>query len=218
MTVQLSLSEIDALCRKAARGAGYSWGMAEEAGRAARWLAAFGFQGPEALAAWLTVKNSDHSQHFPQLNNKIWRASRVICPLTAGTLVSDRESQLLRGQEFDLLRVQQPLLMLPQVARIAEASQQAVMFSVNDETVYCAAQGIVCGEDFPWHMACANVVCSLAESDAATLDEIIEPSAVSRAVDDAAFEALQQLAHRTYAPATEASRLAGAGSCLNDND
>ena len=28
-----SLNELDAMARKAARGAGYSWGLAEEAGR-----------------------------------------------------------------------------------------------------------------------------------------------------------------------------------------
>ena len=32
-----SLGEVEALARKAARGGGYSWGMAEEAGFAVRW-------------------------------------------------------------------------------------------------------------------------------------------------------------------------------------
>ena len=38
LRIRLSLPEIDALCLKAARGAGYSWGVAEEASFAARWL------------------------------------------------------------------------------------------------------------------------------------------------------------------------------------
>ena len=33
-----SLNEIESLCKKAARGAGMSWGLAEEAGKAAKWL------------------------------------------------------------------------------------------------------------------------------------------------------------------------------------
>jgi len=36
---QLSFGELDALVLKAYRGAGFSWGMAQEAGRAASWLA-----------------------------------------------------------------------------------------------------------------------------------------------------------------------------------
>ena len=46
-----SLNEIETLSRKAARGAGLSWGLAEEAGKATRWLAAAGLPGPQVLAA-----------------------------------------------------------------------------------------------------------------------------------------------------------------------
>ena len=46
---QRSLNEIDSLCQKAARGAGLDWGLAEEAGFAAAWLAARGADGAAAL-------------------------------------------------------------------------------------------------------------------------------------------------------------------------
>ncbi|MGC1487905.1 MAG: DUF3726 domain-containing protein, partial [Albidovulum sp.] len=52
-TKRYSQSEIEALGIKAARGAGYDWGMAEEAGMAARWLAHEGLPGPELLLACL---------------------------------------------------------------------------------------------------------------------------------------------------------------------
>jgi len=48
-----ALGEIETLCRKAARGAGHSWGVAEEAGRAARWLCAHGFKGAELIHSCL---------------------------------------------------------------------------------------------------------------------------------------------------------------------
>ena len=47
--VSLSLGELEALCRKAARGAGFDWGTAEEAGRAVRRLAGVGLPGAELL-------------------------------------------------------------------------------------------------------------------------------------------------------------------------
>lgn len=49
-----SLNEIAALAKRAARGAGLSWGMAEEAGRAARWLASYDLTGPALLCDVLT--------------------------------------------------------------------------------------------------------------------------------------------------------------------
>jgi hypothetical protein len=39
-----------------------------------------------------------------------------------------------------------------------------------------------------------------------------------RAVDAKAWNRLSAFAHRTFAPATEASRIAGAGASLTDND
>jgi hypothetical protein len=49
-----SLNEVEAMGKRAARGAGRDWGIAEEAGKAARWLTARGLPGPELLAELLT--------------------------------------------------------------------------------------------------------------------------------------------------------------------
>ena len=53
MTASWSLNEIEALAKKAARGSGCSWGVAEDAGRAVRWLEARGLPGAEALGTLL---------------------------------------------------------------------------------------------------------------------------------------------------------------------
>ncbi|RED11766.1 hypothetical protein POI8812_02862 [Pontivivens insulae] len=45
----LSLNEVQSLARKAARGAGFSWGMADEAGRAVRFLHEWGLDGAATL-------------------------------------------------------------------------------------------------------------------------------------------------------------------------
>ncbi|ASJ70609.1 DUF3726 domain-containing protein [Granulosicoccus antarcticus] len=222
MSRLFSLSEIDAVCRKAARGAGYGWGMAEEAGRSARWLAAYGFQGPEALAAWLRTLQPEASLHRPSLQEGIWRAQRNICPLSAGTLASDYESKLFSGETFEFEQVQQPILMLSMVARIVENRECSLIFSLNDHDIVCVAQKIMFSSDFPWETSCADVSVYLTDFETASKQETVEPSAQSRVVDEAAYETLLELAHRTYAPATEASRIAGAGASASagttDND
>ena len=53
MTFLLSLNQIEQTTRKAARGAGLAWGLADETGRAVRWLHAHGLPGVAALADWL---------------------------------------------------------------------------------------------------------------------------------------------------------------------
>lgn len=49
-TPSFALNEVEATAKNAARGAGYSWGMAEEAAKATRWLCANGIDGCKALA------------------------------------------------------------------------------------------------------------------------------------------------------------------------
>ncbi|MEM6635582.1 MAG: DUF3726 domain-containing protein [Pseudomonadota bacterium] len=53
-----TLSEITATATKATRAAGFSWGVAEEAGLAVRRLSAHGLPGAEALAVLLTNKGA----------------------------------------------------------------------------------------------------------------------------------------------------------------
>ena len=44
-----SLGEIEAQCKKAAKGVGLSWGVAEEAGLIARHLSELNLPGPDAI-------------------------------------------------------------------------------------------------------------------------------------------------------------------------
>lgn len=218
MSALLSLSEIDALGRKAARGAGYEWGVAEEAGRTVRWLSAYGFQGLEALAHWLELRGHDTARHRPVLQGGVWRAGATLCPLTAGTLVSDREHELLSGRVLAFGAVQQPMLMLSMVARIIENRACAVVFSIDNVDIHCVAQGLFFPVISPWRRTASNVRCVLAEAETPPTDGMLVPSPRGRPVDVLALRQLQALASRTYAPATDASRLAGAGAGRSDND
>ena len=57
----VSSNEVDALAKKAAKGAGMPWGLAAEAGKATRWLADRGLPGPAVLADLLETPVADGS-------------------------------------------------------------------------------------------------------------------------------------------------------------
>ena len=82
-----SLNEVEALSRKAARGAGLSWGLAEEAGRATRWLVVHGLPGPEVLLAALT--RLDGLPHEARAPLDGWQARDTLCPVTTGAALAD---------------------------------------------------------------------------------------------------------------------------------
>lgn len=210
-----SLSEIDSLGRKAARGAGYSWGMAEEAGKAVRWLTAFGLPGAEALAALLEQTDSNPGVFAPQFTEGKWNSQcKKLCALASGTAISDRSHWLARGDEIVLPQIILPLLVLPQAGRVAEALDIAVAVSWGNNTVVCTPTGIGYLEEPEWNSEMADLSCKKTEAMEITL----KPEPVSRAITQDALNQLSQFAQRTYAPATEASRLIGAGAGLNDND
>ncbi|MDA7971401.1 MAG: DUF3726 domain-containing protein, partial [Gammaproteobacteria bacterium] len=83
-----SLNQIEQSARKAARGAGFAWGLADETGRAVRWLHANGFRGAAALADWLDgdIKSSG----APRSLSGVWRAPRgALDPLRTGAALGD---------------------------------------------------------------------------------------------------------------------------------
>ena len=202
---ELSLGEAEALARKAARGAGFSWGMAEEAGRALRWLCARGLPGGAALAGLLASP----------------AAGGPACPLTLGATFVDR-SELARAAgtaEMEThLTVVHPLLFLPFAASVAARGPFALQVDWPDARVFLAGTEV--------RMARKDVLATADRSKVACR-EIPEagamqgtPLAPGHRADVApeALAMLERLSARTYAPATPESRLAGAGAGLTDND
>ena len=160
-----SLGEIDALARKATRGAGYSWGIAEEAGKAVRWLSAYGFSGAETLAKYLSIVANKPQDFIPQLQNNSAKSdadlknaiafannNASLCPLYGGTLINDLGHQLQVNKTLSFDNMLFPLLALSQAGRIAEAYDINVSFSYADKVIICNATGIQLN-DTPPHLS-----------------------------------------------------------------
>ena len=84
LSASLSRNEVASLCMKAARGAGMSWGLAEEAGFAASWLVQHGINGPSHLYAHLNqAQGRPWSDLCPMVTPGAWEApvGRALCPI-----------------------------------------------------------------------------------------------------------------------------------------
>lgn len=85
-SIRLSLSEIEALGTKAARAAGFDWGLAEEAGWATARLAQLGIEAPELLLRLLEAPRGAR----PRPAAERWAAAgRPLCPILTGAAVAD---------------------------------------------------------------------------------------------------------------------------------
>ena len=115
MTHDLSLGELQALCIKAARGAGRAVGVAEDAGRAVRWLQARDQDGAGALVALLQDTDGRATRDLAPQVPDLTPVGGVICPLALGGYLSDM-GDLPEGAMGPVCA---PLLLLPFLADIS---------------------------------------------------------------------------------------------------
>ncbi|EDM71619.1 hypothetical protein RAZWK3B_19741 [Roseobacter sp. AzwK-3b] len=214
-----SLNEIEALSRKAARGAGLSWGLAEEAGKAARWLVAQGLPGPQVLADLLTRNDgTTYETLCPHDEDEgRWTArGGTLCPLISGAALCDHASRLAAGEALHLGRTASPMLLLPYLDAAARMAGRSVTVSWEGVSVTCGA-----ADDIPDGMtdALSTTMVDAVSILPGALCDTETPSPTARAdIPEATARQLDAFAQRTYAPETETSRLAGAGAGLTDND
>lgn len=213
--MSLSLNEIESLSRKAARGAGLSWGLAEEAGKAVRWLEAGGIGGADALASVL-VRHDDKSLRAPQLPEIMGTPCAdplPLCPISTGAALSDfglAENTLMLGAVFASILLAGPL------ARVARRSGVDLEVVCDAGALWLYSGTLVVSGDITDWLGCAkNVEIRPLRRDPPG----VAPARGTRVhLAPRVLDVLANFAQRTYAPATEASRLAGAGAGLRDND
>lgn len=202
----ISLNEVEAVAKRASRGAGLEWGLAEEAGKATRWLCEQGLDGCAALAEMLS--NNRSRADFPEDGE--WMGEGPLCPLFAGAVLSDRAVSLREGA-IQLRQVASPAMLLPFVGLAARTLKHAV--TLECDGIVAVTDGAVLSLSAPMPEQAERVYIRLGGTIEAPRD------GASRASPDAeTWQALNAFAHRTYAPATEESRLLGAGAGLSDND
>ena len=185
-----SVGEIRALSIKAARGAGLPWGIAAEAGQAVGVLSRLGLPGAEALVADLTGDDPGGT-------------------LLLGCEIADSANPM-RLETFD--RPVVPVLLAPFLrAALKEHEGLTVHDSRNRELLRVSKTG-----------------CALVSDQALSTQPIrvspaepcppVPPRQRVETIAPQTLANLQALAHKTYAPASELSRLKGAGAGIVDND
>ena len=215
-----SLGETRILAFKAARGAGMAWGLAEEMSDAVVWLQGRGLPGVSNLCRYLSWYHPSKLL-FPKSAEEINENNNIpYCPIIVGTAISDGLIKIPIGVNTDvsLGLLRHPLLLLPFVSAIVP----------DDYGLYVGniLVSIVLGKE--------KLKSYLDISDVLLIDEaecFIRP--VSNALPNSQFKAtplrlpgcyggciavLNVFANKTYAPATELSRSAGAGADSIDDD
>ncbi|MEC7372761.1 MAG: DUF3726 domain-containing protein [Pseudomonadota bacterium] len=196
-----SLGETAALALKAARGAGMSWGLAEETAASVVWLHSRGLPGISALCSYLGQAAAPQSPEGG-------------CPIMTGCALIDGMMDVpeTSSQTLDLGHVHAPLLLLPFVARL-EPGHYWLQAPGLQGTV-----DIANGDAWQSHCLCGSGSCTVSLGDRPQVDPALEMITRVNGRFTCCVDRLDAYAHRTYAPATGQSRMSGAGAGLTDND
>jgi len=198
-----SLNEVEANCRNAARGLGLSWGIAEEAGRAARWLSEQGLPGARCVATVLSRIDPDNHRRMAPVSADALHANGgvALCPILTGTVLSDGT---LGPDPVRIGPILCPVLLLPFVAsldRPVTLRWSRIGIGVDGRRLWVAGRRaeLLCD-------GCDGIELSPGLPDAPVWD-----TRQRYAIAPPAATILRALAERTFAPATDESRMAGAG-------
>ena len=205
-----SLGEIGALATKAARGSGLDWGLAEEAGYAVKWLQRRQLPGVAALCRYLSSRNDGNPTSWPNETGALGN----YCPITLGAAYGDGAF----GDEAQFSRVKTPLLLIPFVA--IRTTEKPLEINIGSSRFYLATNQVGYTNN---DTAILNDVaaCQISIADNSRFNiTITSVSDLPRVpvTATACISVLEHFAENTYAPATEESRLTGAGAGLDDND
>ena len=192
----MSLNEVETLAWKAARGAGLPWGVADDAGRAAAWIAArFGMWAETLLALLETPPPPDES------------------PLLLAGFLADS------GVPRRIGRVVAPLWALP---GLLAAPARPVAIRLGDTADIGCNPGEHPGATLPPDALAALGASALAVdypgANLSPLPYALAPKFRRGVVPVVAWRRLEALAYRTYVPATDRSRRTGAGAGLLDDE
>ena len=85
-----SLSEIETTSKRAARAAGFSWGISEEVGKCVRLLELFGLPGIVNLNSYLKEKNINNFENLKLIRSVNKPKNNTFCPIYLGVSLIDQ--------------------------------------------------------------------------------------------------------------------------------
>jgi hypothetical protein len=214
----VSLNELESVTRKAFRGAGYHWGEAEEAGKAAVWLAREGLASEIIALSLLRAADGNVTRLRPAADKREWlRSVDAICPLLAGIMLADEARGMMEGEYVDFASLQAPGFLLPFLSQLACVSALDFRLAVTELEVTASLHGFqVTGPSEALTMPSKARLVACKRSADETSNFAVRKHCTE--ITSQGWEALSYFAAKTYVPASDHSRLSGAGAGVIDSD
>ena len=129
-----SFSEIDTVVKRATKGVGFNWGVAEEVGKNIKLLEMFGLPGLKNLNDYFNSLKSKKFQNLTFISNH--NQSKIpYCPIISGISFLDQVNELKELINIKIENLSYPILFLPFLSRASEVIGKKISFKF-DENIF----------------------------------------------------------------------------------
>ena len=201
-----TLSEIDTTSKRATRGAGFSWGIAEEVGKNMRLLELYGLPGIKNLNKFLKDYKEKQFQKITLISETNYASKNPFCPITLGTNFIDQVNLLDNKVNIQISNLAFPILFIPFVSRASEIVGKKIFLKVDDKEFLFNLNQSIYSNYLKNEILenCNNIKISFIENN--------------NSFNEDEWKELYKLSEDTFVEETESLKIGAAGAGLTDND
>ena len=201
-----TLSEIDTTSKRATRGAGFSWGVAEEVGKNMRLLELFGLSGIKNLNKYLKDYKKKQFQKIALISEINETKKNPFCPIILGTNFIDQVNLLDKKNSIKIINVAFPILFLPFVSRASEIIGKRIFLKIEEKEFLLNLNQSIYSNYLKNEILenCNTVNISFLENN--------------NLFNENEWNELYKLSEDTFVEETESLKIGAAGAGLTDND
>ena len=200
-----SFSEIDTTVKRASKGVGFSWGVAEEIGKNIRLLEMFGLPGLKNLNQYFKNIKQKKFQNLSLISKE--NISKITyCPIVAGTSFIDQINLVEEQKEIIIENMGFPILFLPFLSRASEIIGKRIFMNIDDK-------------DFLLNFN-QSIYSNYLSGDIVEKSEKISLQFLENknSFSETEWSELYKMSENTFVEETEESKQKTAGAGLTDND
>ncbi len=201
-----TLSEIDTTSKRAAKGAGFSWGISEEIGKNMRLLELFGLPGIKNLNKYLKDYKKKQFQKIALISEINETKKNPFCPIILGTNFIDQVNLLDKKNNIQISNVAFPILFLPFVSRASEIIGKRIFLKIEEKEFLLNLNQSIYSNYLKNEILenCNTVNISFIENN--------------NSFNENEWNELYKLSEDTFVEETESLKIGAAGAGLTDND
>ena len=201
-----TISEIDTTSKRAAKGAGFSWGISEEIGKNMRLLELFGLSGIKNLNKYLKDYKKKQFQKIALISEINETKKNPFCPIILGTNFIDQVNLFDKKNNIKIINVAFPILFLPFVSRASEVIGKRIFLKIDEKEFLLNLNQSIFSNYLKNEILenCNSISINFIENN--------------NSFNENEWKELYKLSEDTFVEETESLKIGAAGAGLTDND